>query len=153
MLKKEERREMNERFWKMFKRSMRKTHSLSKKKISWTKYPTEIKHIYLRLKCQDGISISFDIQHKDEEIRALIWEQLTELKVVLEKHMNHPTIWQEKLYTKEGMCISSISWSHETLNFYNENEWTDIIAFFKKRLIEFDEFYQEYKDILIHLVN
>ena len=34
MLKKEERREMNERFWKMFKRSMRKTHSLSEKKYS-----------------------------------------------------------------------------------------------------------------------
>ena len=32
MLKKEERRQMNERFWKMFKRSMRKTHSLSEKK-------------------------------------------------------------------------------------------------------------------------
>tara|TARA_B100001758_G_C18339814_1_gene573706 strand:+ start:657 stop:1118 length:462 start_codon:yes stop_codon:yes gene_type:complete len=153
MLKKEERREMNERFWEMFKRSMRKTHSLSEKKVSWTKYPTEIKHIYLRLKCEDRISISFDIQHKDEEIRALIWEQLNELKVVLEKEMKHNTIWNEKVYTKEGMCISSISWTHESLSFYNENEWKDIISFFKIRLIEFDKFYQEYKDILIHLVN
>ncbi len=153
MLKREERREMNERFWKMFKRSMRKVHSVSDKKVSWIKYPTEIKHIYLRLKCDKYISLSFDIQYKDDEIRELVWEQLCELKVVLEDKMNHPTQWNEKVFTKEGLCISSICWENHSLSFYNEDQWEEIISFFRSRLLEFDEFYQEYKDILIHLVN
>ena len=153
MLKKEEKKEMNERFWKAFKKSMRKAKSTSSKKVNWVNYPTEIKNIYLRLKCEKTVSVNFDIQHKDDDIRDLIWDQLIELKAVLENSMKHPTKWTKNQYTKEGLCICSISWENDMLSLYKEEDWKEIHHFFKTRLVEFDEFYQEYKDILIHLVN
>ena len=41
----------------------------------------------------------------------------------------------------------------EGFNFYKDEDWKEIHKFFKLRLSEFDEFYQEFKDILITLVD
>jgi hypothetical protein len=66
--------------------------------------------------------------------------------------MQQETSWEENFTTKEGLSISRISWTIENLNFYNDEDWDKIYAFYKVRLVEFDEFYQEFKDILIALV-
>ena len=39
------------------------------------------------------------------------------------------------------------------LNFYEQQDWPGIYAFFKKHLREFDVFYQEFNEILITLVD
>ncbi|MDG1841854.1 MAG: DUF4268 domain-containing protein [Crocinitomicaceae bacterium] len=152
MLGKQEKKEMNTRFWKDFKKSMRKEKSISAKKTNWVNYPTQINHLYLRMICEKSTSLNFDIQIKDEEIRDLIWQQLIELKVVLENSMNYPSIWTKNFYTKEGVCISRISWENKSLSLYDETQWSEIHSFLKQRILGFDKFYQEFKDILIHLL-
>jgi hypothetical protein len=44
-------------------------------------------------------------------------------------------------------------WDQQGLNFYNEKDKDQIFEFLKNRLIEFDEFYQEFKEILISLTD
>jgi hypothetical protein len=66
--------------------------------------------------------------------------------------MKHPTKWDDSFLTEEGIKIGRISWQLENVNFYNDDDWPIIHQFFKDRLIEFDAFYQEFKDILISLV-
>ena len=153
MLSKEARKERNLLFWAAFKEVMRKHVSSSGRRVNWATYPTEVKNTYLRL-ISDGklTAVCYDIQFKDDGIQAIFWEQLGELKKVLEETMKHPTKWDESFINPEGIKIGRISWELENLNFYKDDDWSIIHQFFKERLIEFDSFYQEFKDILISLV-
>jgi hypothetical protein len=153
MLSKEERKERNEKFWSTFKEVMRKTQSSSGRRINWATYPTQINHFYLRLVCDGKLTaMCLDLQFKDDGVRAIVWEQLGELKMVMESVMTQKGIWLESLETTEGLIINRIQWELPDKNFYTDEDWPEIHAFFKKRLVEFDAFYQEFKDILILLV-
>lgn len=154
MLPKEERKAWNEAFWAGFKAHMRACLSSSGKRVNWLNYPTQVKNTYLRLVC-DGkqVAICYDIQFKDPGIQAIFWEQLTELKVVLESNMSIPTIWEPQFVNNEGQTIGRIFWILEGTNFYDQQNWQQIYAFFKKHLREFDVFYQEFNEILITLVD
>ncbi|MEY3591287.1 MAG: hypothetical protein RLZZ38_240 [Bacteroidota bacterium] len=154
MLPKEERKAWNEAFWMGFKAHMRACLSSSGKRVNWINYPTQVKNTYLRLVC-DGkqVSICYDIQFKDPGIQAIFWEQLTELKVVLESNLSIATIWEPQFVNNEGQTIGRIFWVLEGANFYDQQDWPKIYAFFKKHLREFDVFYQEFNEILITLVD
>lgn len=153
MLSKEARKERNLLFWAAFKEVMRNRVSSSGRRVNWATYPTEVKNTYFRL-ISDGklTAVCYDIQFKDEGVQAIFWEQLGELKKVLEETMKYPTKWDESFINAEGIKVGRISWELENVNFYKDEDWPSIHQFFKERLIEFDAFYQEFKDILISLV-
>jgi hypothetical protein len=154
MLPKEERKAFNEAFWAGFKTHMRACMSASGKRINWINYPTQVKNTYLRMTCEGkAVSICYDIQFKDPGIQAIFWEQLTELKVVLESNMSIQTTWEPQFVNHEGQTIGRIYWQLEGSNFYDQKDWPSIYAFFKKHLKEFDVFYQEFNEILITLVD
>ena len=154
MLSKEERRELNELFWTGFKESMKKIPSSTGKRMNWINYPSDVKGIFIRLEADGlGARLCMDIQPKDDGIRALIWEQMGELKRVLESTMNVVTHWEENYTLKDGRTISRIHWSTNDGDFYRKDDHEKLYSFLKSRLIEFDQFYQEFKDILILLVN
>ena len=154
MLSKEARKAWNEAFWLGFKNHMRAQLSANGKRVNWINYPTQVKNTYLRMVCEGkNIALCYDIQFKDEGIQAIFWEQLTELKVVLEDNMSIPTHWEASFLNKEGQQIGRIYWQLEGANYYAQNDWPLIYAFFKKHLKEFDVFYQEFNEILITLVD
>ena len=154
MLSKEALKEKNTQFWTDFRKSMNKQASSTGRQINWINYPTQVKNTYLRLVCNGKqISICYDIQFKDAGIQAIFWEQLTELKVVLESNMTIPTTWEPQFVNQEGQTIGRIYWQLEGSNFYEQQDWPVIYAFFKKHLREFDVFYQEFNEILITLVD
>ena len=154
MLSREEQKKINREFWEQFRKYMNKVRSSNGRKMNWLNYPSDVKHIYIRLQADNkGTRLCFDIQPKDEGIRSIIWEQMTELKKVMEQSMNHETIWIEHMYSPEGRVFSRIMWEQQGLNFYNEEDHPAIFEFLKNRLIEFDEFYQEFKEILISLAD
>lgn len=154
MLSKEARKERNEMFWAGFKEVMRKTVSSSGRRVNWATYPTEVKNTYLRLICDGKLTaVCYDVQFKEPSVQSIFWEQLGELRKVLESTMNHPTKWEEFFQNSEGKTIGRISWELENVNFYKDEDWHGIHMFFKNRLIEFDSFYQEFKEILISLVD
>lgn len=153
MFSKEELKELKIAFWNGFKEHMKKHKSSNGKRMNWLSYKTDIKFVFLRLDVTNKeASINFDIQHKYDDIRALVYEQMTELKVVLEDSISTKTIWNENI-KYNNLTISRICWEKKDLNFYNVNDHNEIYEFFKKTLLEFDVFYQDYKDILIALTD
>ena len=84
MFSKEESRQLNYSFWNGFNEYMSKVRSSNGRKTNWSSYPSDVKSIFIRLEVDSkGARLCFDIQHKDDELRAIIWEQMTELKMVL----------------------------------------------------------------------
>ena len=154
MFSKEESRELNYTFWNGFSEYMSRIRSSNGRKINWLNYPSDVKSIYIRLEVDSkGARLSLDIQHKDTEIRALIWEQMSELKMVLEDITYSSPIWAENFYYLNKQYISRIIWEDTTLNFYKPEHREMIYNFLKNKLVKFDLFYQEYKEILMSLTN
>jgi hypothetical protein len=154
MFSKEKRKQLHETFWTEFKSFMNKEANAEGKRIKWLRYPTKIKSIFIRLQVDATMaSFSIDIQPKDEGVRQIIWEQLTELKKVLENEMGTDGVWKELAYNESQQEISQVSWTLEGVNIYKEEDKIKIFNFLKDRLISFDRFYCNYSDILILLVN
>lgn len=154
MLSQEQRKELNTNFYNGLKEYLKGIKSSNGRRINWLNYPSDVKDIYIRINV-DGYTakLSIDIQPKDLSIRSLIWEQMLELRVVLEKSMTTETQWIENEITETGLLISRILWELDGVSIYNPDHTIIIYNFIKTRLIEFDVFYQEFKEILITLTH
>ena len=154
MLSKEERKEKNTQFWEQFRKMIKDQRSVNGRQMNWINYPTDLQDIYLRMVVDsDGASLCLDIQPKDDGIRTLLWEQMEELRIVLDDAMECEAEWIQRSHHYNGRLISRIKWTDDTLNYFNEEDVPKINEFLKEKLIGFDKFYQEYKDILINLAN
>lgn len=153
MLKREELREHNKAFWKAFHQRMRKRNSSNGKGINWLQYPTNLKDVYVRLEASKShCAVCIDIQTKDDGIRALLWEQMTELRAVLIAEMSDEGTWSEEHLNEAGQPTCRISWTLKQVNYFNPEDHETIYNFLEKNLVGFDKFYQEYKEILILLM-
>lgn len=154
MFSKEEARQLNYDFWNGFHEYMSTIRSSNGRKINWLNYPSDVKNIFIRLEVdQNGARLCFDIQPKDDSIRSILWEQMTELKMVMEEMTVVEPSWIENYFYLDKQYISRIVWEDNTLNFYKTEQREEIYKFLKERLTKFDLFYQEYKEILIALVH
>lgn len=152
MLSKQEFKERNTAFWSEFKTYMSKDRSSNGRKMNWLNYPTEIRYIFLRLEAdKNGARLCFDIQAKDAGVRAIVWEQMEELKKVLTDTMGETGDWIFDHHTPQIASFCRIQWEKQGLNFYSDADKPEIFRFLREKLIAFDEFYQDFKDILILL--
>lgn len=154
MLSKEELKEKNTAFWNDFRKVMNKESSVSGRQINWINYPTDVKDIYVRMEVDaKGARLCFDVQPKNDAIREVLWEQMTELKAIMESEMGITADWNEESHYWNDRLISRIKWENSDLNYFKEEDIPKIIDFLKDKLLRFDKFYQEYKEILINLAS
>ncbi|MBM3424984.1 MAG: DUF4268 domain-containing protein [Bacteroidetes bacterium] len=154
MLKPEERKAFNTEFWSKFRLLMRRYNSSNKRGVNWLNYPTDVKHVYLRLHCDNqGCAVRLDFQFKDAVVRDIVWEQMGELKAVMEQEMGNGGTWKRHLSAPEGFIFDRIEWSNNSLNYYQKEHWPEIHTFLKEHLLAFDRFYQEFKEVLVLLVD
>ena len=152
MYSKEELKQLKTDFWNQFKVKMQKTRSSNGRRMNWLAYPSEVKNIYIRVDADGkGARLTFDIQGKDEGVRQILWEQLYELKVVMESEMGPEGTWIENTFSSSVPQFNRIIWERTDLNLFKTEDHAEIQNFLADRLIHFDAFYQEFKDILINL--
>lgn len=154
MLTKEEKKVINQQFWNGFKLFMRGIPSANGKRMNWLNYPTDVKILFLRLEANTRYArVSFDIQAKDSGVRSIIWEQMEELKAVLTNAMQGDSgTWEFEYSNSSVSSYSTIHWELDNVNYLREKDHEVIYSFFKEKLIGFDDFYQNFKDILILLI-
>ncbi|MFT5779678.1 MAG: hypothetical protein ACI837_002637 [Crocinitomicaceae bacterium] len=152
MLSREAKKDRNTQFWNAFQKEMRNVKSSNGKGIHWINYPTGVKDVYVRLETDGKATrFCFDLQPKDDGIRSILWEQMTELRKVMEDAMGPAASWIEFDRVIAGRNVSRILWEKMNLNFYDDEDIPMIKQFMKEKLRAFDLFYQEYKEILIAL--
>jgi hypothetical protein len=154
MYSKEQIKAIRIHFWSEFKKKTQNKRSSSGRRINWLHYPSEIDFIFIRLDADaKGARLTFDIQGKDAGVREIIWEQMYELKAVLESEMGTSGIWSENISSSSVASFNQIKWENSTLNLFDTSNQAEIMDFLEERIISFDRFYQEFKDILINLAN
>jgi hypothetical protein len=154
MLSREEQKQINTAFWHGFKEFTKKIKSSNGRRINWLSYPSDAKDVYIRMHVDTkSAGLFFDIQPKDEGVRAILWEQMNELKKVMESTMQMKGEWIENLTLTDGRIISRIAWTHSGLNYLKSEDHADIYLFLRDTFVAFDTFYQEFKEILINLTD
>lgn len=153
MYSKEEAQEKRKEFWTAFGVYMRKHTPVSGPKARWLNYKTGVHDVFFRMEADNrDAKFCIDIQHRDKEIRALFYEQFTELKVVMESTIGQSLIW-EPVYTLEetGKEISRIYTVLQYKNIYRKEDWAEMFQFFEELIVPLDEFWSDFKDIFIEL--
>lgn len=131
---------------------MGKYRSVSGKKVKWVNYKTGVKDIYFRLECdKKQASIGIELQHKDEGIRDLFFEQFRELKRVLEAETNEEWNWETEAFTPSGTPIYRICTVCNGVNVYRKDDWREIFNFFEPRMVALDRFWVEFGEIFVLL--
>jgi hypothetical protein len=154
MLSKEALKEHNTLFWDQFRIRMRAHYSSSGRRMNWLNYPSDVKLIFIRLDVNKKFAaLNFDVQVKDPEVLDLVWEQLLEMRMIMEKTMGIVGEWQDDLFLSNGNRFCRIQWKKEPCSYFDETQLEEIYIFLEEALIKFDKFYQEFKEIVINLVH
>ena len=71
----------------------------------------------------------------------------------MENATGHQGHWLRNQIAVEGFVFDRIQWENHDVNYYTQEDWPEIYQFLKERLLAFDRFYQEFKDVLILLLD
>src|SRR5687767_6716295 len=109
MYTKEEASAIRQEFWTRFGRYMAPVLSASGEKVNWINYKTGIQNLYFRMNAEKDMAyIGIEINHKNPEQSAQVYEQWVLLKKELEASLEEEWFW-ESLYSNEtGQPLSRI---------------------------------------------
>ncbi|TFV94209.1 DUF4268 domain-containing protein [Algoriphagus kandeliae] len=129
-------------FWIAFGQYMRPVPNAQGGRVNWQNYKTGVKDIYFRLRAERGYAtVGIEVTHKDEELQQLFFEQLMQLRKILEQCTGEVWDWQLHQANEFGQLISKVEKRMDGVDVMNENDWPAIISFLKPRIIALDEFW------------
>ena len=94
--------------------------------------------------------IYIELQHKDDEIRSLYFEQFKQLKSAFENCVGSWK-WIEYAQNELNQSSSRIEKEIQNVNIFDKNTWSVIFHFFEENLIKFDAFWIDFKDLFKQL--
>jgi len=152
MYSKEEAAKLRQQFWISFGQYMKPVPSASGVPVNWINYKTGVKNIFFKMDVDNKKAIiSIQLSHPDAGIRHLIFNQFEEFKLMLTNTLNEEWDWQQDVTDGYGKTLSQISTSLSGVNIYNQQHWSDLISFFKPRIIALDDFWDNVKPVFENL--
>ena len=148
MFSREEKKSLNTTFFNQFVRHMSRHHSKGGGGGRWESYKTGVKGLYFRMLTAPVVGIAIDIQQKDPEIRALLYDQFVELRRLLEAEWGDGVNYEQSHYLESGLEVSRISITLENAYFYDKEQWTAILNWFEMNLLGLDAFWDTAGDIV-----
>lgn len=140
MFSKEESREIKELFWTSFGKSFPR---------KWTLYNTKLKGLSFKFYFDNKKAfVTLDLED-DLENRINYWEKLVSLKSILLDEYLPEAIYDEEYILDNGKEISRIYVPLEQkVSIHNKNSWQEVMVFFNTHMALFEDFFEEYKDII-----
>lgn len=140
MFSKEESRQIREEFWTSFGKSFPR---------KWILYDTKIKGFSFKFHFDTkSAMIALDLED-DLENRITYWEKLQSLKSILLNEYLPEVIFEEEYFLENGKEISRIYLPLEQkVSIHNKNTWQEVMVFFNENMHQFEEFFNEYQDII-----
>lgn len=147
MYSKDEVKLLKTQFWTAFGMVMKPHLSTEGLRINWVNYKTGVKDIVFKTDAsKKEISISIQLHHDDVGIRELYWEQFLEFKSLFHSIVEEEWDWNDIAYNEYDEPYSSISISSKG-NIFDKDQWQDMFAFLKARLLKLDEFWSDAQEI------
>ena len=122
--------------------------SADDEQVNWLNYKTGEKNIYFRMQADNkNASIAIELTHKDVGLQALYFEQFQQLRSLLHDALQEEWIWRLHTQDEHGKTVSKIYIEKENVNIFRQEDWPEIISFFKPRIISLDAFWSNTKHI------
>lgn len=148
MFSREEASKLRQQFWISFGKYMKPIANAEGLPINWINYKTGVKHIFFRMDAEQKFaSIAIEIAHPDAGVRELIYQQFEEFKSLLENTLNEKWDWLPNATNNNGNQVAKIACILPNISVFNQQQWPNIIAFLKPRIIALDEFWVDVKPI------
>ncbi|WCT12525.1 DUF4268 domain-containing protein [Mucilaginibacter jinjuensis] len=146
MYSKDQASQLKQAFWTAFGQYISPQLSAEGLRVNWVNYKTGIKHLYFRMHADNRTArIAIEIAHPDAGIQELFFEQFKEYKNILHSALGEEWDWQLHTTDDYGKTISRIYKEISPVNVFNNNDWPQLISFFKPRMIALDEFWSDAK--------
>lgn len=146
MYTREQASQIRQAFWTAYGMYMAPVPSAEGAKANWVNYKTGLKHVAFRMQADNKIaSIAIELSHPDPEIQELFYEQFLELKDYLHSCLGEEWEWELHSTDEYGKVISRIYKALAPVNIFKQDDWPDLISFFKPRIIALDEFWSDAK--------
>lgn len=146
MFKRDEAAKIKQEFWTAFGQYMKPVLSAEMLRVNWLNYNTGLKDVYFRMDVKrNGASIAISIEHRDPGIQELFFEQFQLLHQYLNTHLDEEWDWQLHVTNEQGKVVSQICKELPGKSIFDKNHWSDLISFFKPRIIALDAFWENAK--------
>jgi len=147
MYSRQEASRIRKNFWTRFGQYIRPVTGANDDTVNWLNYKTGIRHLYFRMDAgTEAASIAIEMRHPDPVQQEQYFEQLLQLKNILEQKTGEQWDWQLQVNDEDGNTISRVRKEIEGVNIFREEDWPAIISFLKPRIIALDAFWQLVKD-------
>ena len=140
MFSKEESRLLRQEFWTSFGKSFPR---------KWILYNTKLKGLSFKFHFDTKKAlVALDLED-DLEQRILYWEKLIAIKSILQDEYLPDAVFEEEYFLDNQKEISRIYVPLEQkVSIHNKNTWRDVMEFFNEKMMLFEVFFEEYKDII-----
>jgi len=130
-------------FWTTFGKYLNPIPSAEGTRINWINYHTHVKDVYFRMHADSkSASIAISIEHPDNGIRDVYFEQFLELKLMLHEQLQEEWNWKPNTTDDGGRPVSRIQKELADVSIFNKEDWPALISFFKPRIIALDTFWE-----------
>ncbi|MEN9569821.1 MAG: hypothetical protein RL172_1052 [Bacteroidota bacterium] len=147
MYSKEETAKLKQQFWTSFGKYMKPVPGAANEPVNWLNYKTGIRNIYFRMDAdKQEARVGIEIRHPQEADRLHYYNQLLDLKKILQQSADFNWQWQPIIQDEYGQAYCAITLSLTGVNVLNQADWPAIIAFLKPRIIGLDAFWQLVKE-------
>lgn len=137
MYTKQEIQKQRQAFWTTFGKYMQPILSADGEKVNWINYKTGIPGIQFKMDADsEYASISIVLSHNDSERRSSFYNKLLQLKMVLHEAVGGEWLWQPDVTDEYGKHVSKVDTTLHNINILRNEDWPQIISFFKPRIIE-----------------
>jgi hypothetical protein len=138
---------IRKKFWTSFGQYMRPLPGAGGESVNWLNYKTGIRHLYFRMDADNKqASVSIELKHPDTLLRQHYFQQLQQVKKILEQSTGEQWLWDAEQTDEDGNSISRIGIGLKNVNIFQESDWPAIISFLKPRIMALDEFWEQVKD-------
>jgi hypothetical protein len=142
----EEVKQLKQLFWTKFGQFMSLHSAADGEKVNWINYKTGVKHLYFKMDADNNTAkIAIIWSHPDAGIRTLMAEQFMQYKEVLHATLGEDWDWDMDCYDAYDKPYCQIYKTLVAHSIFKEEEWGELIAFFKPRMIALDEFWSSAK--------
>jgi hypothetical protein len=142
MFSKEESRILRQEFWTSFGKSFPR---------KWILYDTKLKGFSFKFHFDNKTAlVALDLED-DLEFRIKYWEKLVALKSIILDNFLPDAIFEEAYFLENEKEISRIYVIlDQKVSIHNKNTWRDVMEFFNEKMMLFEAFFEEYKDVIEH---
>tara|TARA_R110002049_G_scaffold293294_2_gene478225 strand:+ start:1805 stop:2233 length:429 start_codon:yes stop_codon:yes gene_type:complete len=140
MFSQSESKKLREEFWISFGKSFPR---------KWTLYDTKIKNLAFKFYFDKKIAlVTLDIEHTDVAKQFELWEKLSGLQSILTTDFLPDAIFDEAYILENQKEISRIYVKKENVSIHNKNTWQETMVFLNEKMLQFEVFFEDYKDII-----